>query len=236
MATNKRDYTAKSIQVIKGLEAVRRRPAMYVGSTSERGLHHILYEVIDNSIDEVFAEACDKINVTLHDDGSVSVEDNGSGVPEEIRPRIFESYFTTKPVGVGTGIGLSISKSIVERHNGRVWYETGDLGGARFVAEFPMAAGSADEVGALQAPGVTIRRALAEAQKAGADRTLAALEALRDNPLALLSQVHQAEGQAELAAAVACEPWQSRAALACGRQSRLDVRPPVASERPACRS
>jgi DNA gyrase subunit B len=86
MATNKRDYTAKSIQVIKGLEAVRRRPAMYVGSTSERGLHHILYEVIDNSIDEVFAEACDKINVTLHDDGSVSVEDNGSGIPVDMHP------------------------------------------------------------------------------------------------------------------------------------------------------
>lgn len=86
MATNKRDYTAKSIQVIKGLEAVRRRPAMYVGSTSERGLHHILYEVIDNSIDEVFAEVCDRINVTLHDDGSVSVEDNGSGIPVDMHP------------------------------------------------------------------------------------------------------------------------------------------------------
>ncbi len=86
MATNKREYTAKSIQVIKGLEAVRRRPAMYIGSTSERGLHHILYEVIDNSIDEVFAEACDKIDVTLHDDGSISVVDNGSGIPVDEHP------------------------------------------------------------------------------------------------------------------------------------------------------
>jgi DNA gyrase subunit B len=86
MAKNKRDYTAKSIQVIKGLEAVRRRPAMYIGSTSERGLHHILYEVIDNSIDEVFAEACDRIDVTLHDDGSISVQDNGSGIPVDEHP------------------------------------------------------------------------------------------------------------------------------------------------------
>ncbi|MBD3291704.1 MAG: DNA topoisomerase IV subunit B, partial [Armatimonadia bacterium] len=86
MAKNKRDYTAKSIQVIKGLEAVRRRPAMYIGSTSERGLHHILYEVIDNSIDEVFAESCDRIDVALHDDGSVSVTDNGSGIPVDEHP------------------------------------------------------------------------------------------------------------------------------------------------------
>ena len=86
MAKNKRDYTARSIQVMKGLEAVRRRPAMYVGSTSERGLHHILYEVIDNSIDEVFAEDCDAIDVILHDDGSATVIDNGSGIPVDMHP------------------------------------------------------------------------------------------------------------------------------------------------------
>ncbi len=86
MAKSKRDYTARSIQVMKGLEAVRRRPAMYIGSTSERGLHHILYEVVDNSIDEVFAEACDRIDVTLHADGSASVADNGSGIPVDMHP------------------------------------------------------------------------------------------------------------------------------------------------------
>ncbi|MGD9497852.1 MAG: DNA topoisomerase subunit B [Armatimonadota bacterium] len=86
MAKTTRDYTARSIQVIKGLEAVRRRPAMYIGSTSERGLHHILYEVIDNSIDEVFAEACDRIDVALHADGSATVTDNGSGIPVDEHP------------------------------------------------------------------------------------------------------------------------------------------------------
>ncbi len=86
MAKTTRDYTAKSIQVIKGLEAVRRRPAMYIGSTSERGLHHILYEVIDNSIDEAFAESCDRIDVTIHEDGSATVSDNGSGIPVDEHP------------------------------------------------------------------------------------------------------------------------------------------------------
>jgi|LSQX01.1.fsa_nt_gb DNA gyrase subunit B len=86
MAKNTRDYTAKSIQVIKGLEAVRRRPAMYIGSTSERGLHHILYEVVDNSIDEAFAEACDQIDIIIHEDGSASVSDNGSGIPVDEHP------------------------------------------------------------------------------------------------------------------------------------------------------
>ena len=66
-----------------------------------------------------------------------SVEDNGPGMPEAIRERIFESYFTTKPVGVGTGIGLSISNSIVERHNGRIWFEEVLPRGARFVVELP---------------------------------------------------------------------------------------------------
>lgn len=74
-------------------------------------------------------------------DPGFSVEDNGPGVPEAIRGRIFESYFTTKPVGVGTGIGLSISKSIVERHNGRVWFEEAKPTGARFVVELPRITG-----------------------------------------------------------------------------------------------
>jgi DNA gyrase subunit B len=79
-------YTAKDIRVLKGLEAVRNRPAMYIGTTSARGLHQILYEVVDNSIDEVFAGACDKIEVTIHSDGTAEVGDNGRGIPVDMHP------------------------------------------------------------------------------------------------------------------------------------------------------
>ena len=79
-------YTAKDITVLEGLEPVRLRPGMYIGSTGARGLHHLVYEVVDNSVDEALAGRNDKVEVTLHPDNSVTVRDYGSGIPVDVMP------------------------------------------------------------------------------------------------------------------------------------------------------
>ncbi|WP_138160435.1 DNA topoisomerase (ATP-hydrolyzing) subunit B [Peptoniphilus catoniae] len=92
---NKRHYGVEDIQVLTGLEPVRKRPGMYIGSTGPRGLHHMVYEVMDNSIDEALAGICDHIKIQIYEDGAVSVIDNGSGIPTDIHPQTKKSTVET---------------------------------------------------------------------------------------------------------------------------------------------
>ena len=84
-------YDASQIQVLEGLEAVKRRPGMYIGSTDQKGLHHLITELVDNSIDEAMGGFCDKIAIVIHNDNSITEADNGRGIPVDMHPKMHKS-------------------------------------------------------------------------------------------------------------------------------------------------
>src|ERR671918_874659 len=149
-------YTAKDITVLEGLEPVRLRPGMYIGSTGPRGLHHLVFEVVDNAVDEALAGRCDLVEVILHPDDSVTVADNGSGIPVDVMPDqglpaltvvLTKLHAGGKFGGAGYkvsgglhGVGVSVVNALSERlvaevrRDGKIWRQefqrgepTGDL-------------------------------------------------------------------------------------------------------------
>ena len=119
------NYDGSQIVVLEGLEAVRKRPGMYIGSTGTRGLHHLIWEILDNGIDEHLAGFCTEIHITLTGDGGVCIEDNGRGIAAKDLPYIFDRFYRTdtsrNSSRGGSGIGLSIVHKIMEDHGGKVW-------------------------------------------------------------------------------------------------------------------
>ena len=122
------EYSASNIQVLEGLEAVRKRPAMYIGDIGEKGLHHLVYEVVDNSIDEALAGYCTDIDVTINEDNSITVRDNGRGIPPEALAHLTEAFYrvdkSRSRAQGGAGLGLSLCNEIVQLHGGTMQFES----------------------------------------------------------------------------------------------------------------